>query len=332
MTRARITGITDVDYLKRLVRDEIAMHGPAVDLNHIDVSGLDRFNGVFEDTPFVGNISQWNVSNAVVAIAMFKNCPFNGDISQWKPKNLVIADSMFEGSAFNGDISNWTFKKLQQTTKMFAHSAFNGNLSRWNMGKVEFAAAMFQGSSFNGDISNWRVNAIRQMRFFFADSAFNGDISQWNILSASHGDMHGMFKNSAFTGNLSNWKVHVHASGIHRMFDEGFKGIPPMPEQDPTRNFYLVLFGTAKKLSDYLKATAFNSAHLDICLVASTKPVGVGTDDYQWFKGLAQTAQGVGMSVSELRSYAMATHANRSLCAEPLDATPIDIGLLIEAL
>ena len=60
-------GITDTKDLKRLIRSEIIAHGACVDLNHIDVSNVGRLNGLFEETLFNGDMSNWNVTNAVTA-------------------------------------------------------------------------------------------------------------------------------------------------------------------------------------------------------------------------------------------------------------------------
>ena len=43
---------------------EIRKHGNAADLNHIDVSKVEDFSGVFAWTHFCGDISKWDVSNA----------------------------------------------------------------------------------------------------------------------------------------------------------------------------------------------------------------------------------------------------------------------------
>ena len=60
-------GITDTKDLKRLIRSEIIAQGACVDLNHIDVSNVGRLNGLFEETLFNGDMSNWNVTNAVTA-------------------------------------------------------------------------------------------------------------------------------------------------------------------------------------------------------------------------------------------------------------------------
>lgn len=70
--------------LQAIVEQEIAAHGNACDLNHIDVSRVTNME------------------------ALFKDSPFNGDISRWDVSNVRSFQRMFEGSAFLGDVSSWT--------------------------------------------------------------------------------------------------------------------------------------------------------------------------------------------------------------------------------
>lgn len=326
MTRERILGIMDIDDLKRLVRQEIAMQGPHADLNHIDVSGVDRLNFLFENLDFQGDISQWDVSNAVTARGLFRNCPFNGDISKWNLEQLTIADCMFQGSAFNGDISKWKFKELLHTTGMFKDSAFNGDISRWDVKKVLYADLMFENSQFNGDLTQWKFNSAKTLNCLFLGSRFNGDLSNWRIKSGVM--MQGMFRNSPFSGDLSSWTLDESTDNV-RMLDEHFRGIPPTPKAEPSRNFYVRLFGTVAKFSAYLKTAPFNTAHFDLCLATRSRPVSVSKEDYAWFKEMSKLGLGLGMTTEELRTFAIGQHHKKSLGLTP-DTTSFDIGALVD--
>ncbi len=147
--------------LKILVREAIAAHGAGCDLNHIQVSTLMNFEGVFKETPFDGDISQWNTEHMVLGISMFENCPFNGDISRWDVHALEDATSMFEGAPFNRDISRWDTRRLQLTDRMFASSAFNGHVSNWNISAANKGSMieMFDGCAFSGDLSGWCITS-----------------------------------------------------------------------------------------------------------------------------------------------------------------------------
>lgn len=84
---------TDTDDLKSYIAWAVTCHGPSVDLNHIDVSAIRDMSLLFSNSPFNGNISDWNVSNVQTFARMFKNSQFNGDISNW---TIGRADNMLK--------------------------------------------------------------------------------------------------------------------------------------------------------------------------------------------------------------------------------------------
>lgn len=144
------------DELVALITSTIASQGENCDLNFIDVSLLRDLRQVFKNTSFNGDISGWNVSNA------------------------MLMDEMFMGSKFNGDISKWNTSSVTDMTRMFKDSMFNGNLSNWIVGRVVDMEEMFCNAVFNGDISNWNVKSVRNMKNMFHGSKFRGDLSKWN--------------------------------------------------------------------------------------------------------------------------------------------------------
>ena len=143
------------DELVALITSTIASQGENCDLNFIDVSLLRDLRQVFKNTSFNGDISGWNVSNA------------------------MLMDEMFMGSKFNGDISKWNTSSVTDMTRMFKDSMFNGNLSNWIVGRVVDMEEMFCNAVFNGDISNWNVKSVRNMKKMFHGSKFRGDVSKW---------------------------------------------------------------------------------------------------------------------------------------------------------
>lgn len=102
---------TNAQHLKELVQEHMQRLGPCCDLNHIDVSRVTIMDWLFKNSPFNGNISQWNTDNVVTAISMFEGSSFDGDISNWRMPQLKFANDMFRNAAFAGDISTWLFAK-----------------------------------------------------------------------------------------------------------------------------------------------------------------------------------------------------------------------------
>ena len=93
------------DHLLLLIFDAIEVHGPQCSLNHIDVSSIEDFSQLFMYSPFIGDISGWNVSNATSFREMFMKSVFAGDISKWDTSNVLDMSQMFRQSSFSCDIS-----------------------------------------------------------------------------------------------------------------------------------------------------------------------------------------------------------------------------------
>lgn len=55
---------------------------------------------------------------------MFQNSNFNGNISEWDVSNVIYMTDMFMYSKFNGDISKWNIRKDCDRRNMF-HTVAN---------------------------------------------------------------------------------------------------------------------------------------------------------------------------------------------------------------
>lgn len=197
--------IYTADVLRQQVQKAMRLGGPSCSLNHINVSKITDFSGVFENLAFTGDISEWDTRSAKNMNRMFYKCPFDGDISNWDVSNVTHMALLFEGSKFNGDISKWNTQNVKFFSKMFNASEFTGDLSQWNVGSGEHFSGMFKDSLFNGDISRWDVSRATAMDTMFEASQFTGDLSAWNTVRVE--DMTAMFDASPFDGDVSRWNV-----------------------------------------------------------------------------------------------------------------------------
>ena len=83
--------------LVMIIRDRISKEGPSCDLNDIDTSLITDMTGLFYDSDFNGDISEWNVSNIENMSRMFDDSKFSQDISSWKISKNCLTFNMFNG-------------------------------------------------------------------------------------------------------------------------------------------------------------------------------------------------------------------------------------------
>ena len=119
-----------------MIIKKIRKEGPDCDLNCIDVSAIDNFGGVFGvwgTKQFNGNISKWDMSNAISLNGMFQGSMFsgiNGGIADWDVSNVKTMDYIFSGSKFNSDISNWNVENVKVWCAHFILARLNKILLR----------------------------------------------------------------------------------------------------------------------------------------------------------------------------------------------------------
>ncbi len=173
-------------HLKELVRSEIERQGQKANLNHLDVSNLKDFAGLFSEfSKFNGDISLWNVSSATNMARMFKGSQFNGDISRWRVSSVLTMESMFESSKFQGDLFYWDTSRVQNMRAMFQESKFKGDLSRWNVASVKTMERIFAESPFAQDVGCWNVSPNTARYELYTDEAFLSaqSMSDWIVLT-----------------------------------------------------------------------------------------------------------------------------------------------------
>lgn len=193
--------------LRALIDHVVASDGVFCDLNHIDISGVDDFTELFYRSPFMGDISGWDVSHVRCMRGMFEQSKFT---TQFQPLGL----------------SRWDVSGVTDMSRMFNRSAFDGDLSQWKFPALRSASNMFAYASFNGDIADWDVSQLQNMQGMFRYSVFKGDLSRWCVANAT--DLWDMFQGAAFVGNIQRWCWPLNAK-VDNMFGPYIvaSGLPP---------------------------------------------------------------------------------------------------------
>ena len=195
------------EQLRALIDYLVGLEGVFCDLNHIDISGVDDFTELFYRSPFMGDISGWNVSHVRCMRGMFEQSKFT---TQFQPLGL----------------SRWDVSGVTDMSRMFNRSAFDGDLSQWKFPALRSASNMFAYASFNGDIADWDVSQLQNMQGMFRYSVFKGDLSRWCVANAT--DLWDMFQGAAFVGNIQRWCWPLNAK-VDNVFGPYIvaSGLPP---------------------------------------------------------------------------------------------------------
>ena len=75
-----------------------ALDSKDCDLNDIDTSLIIDMSFLFNESKFIGNISNWDTSNVKNRANMFVFSKFDQDISNWKIREDCITMTLFTGS------------------------------------------------------------------------------------------------------------------------------------------------------------------------------------------------------------------------------------------
>ncbi len=141
--------------------------------------------GMFYQSLFNNDISQWDVSNVINMNFMFFMSDFNGDISNWKTHKVITMSNMFNQSKFNQDISQWNLSSLKDISYIFYRSDFNQDISQWNVSNIENMNKAFYHSKITHNLDNWIVTKAQEKNDIFTDSILekNGQLPYWTNLS-----------------------------------------------------------------------------------------------------------------------------------------------------
>lgn len=167
--------------LHAIVAHTIAEQGAGCSLNHLDVGRIEFFDALFKNSPFNGDISEWNTSRAISMSQMFHASAFNGDISKWDTGRVLSMPLMFADSAFNQSLANWNVANVTDFHGAFRCSAFDADISKWDTGRVQTMRNMFMGSVFHGDVSGWNTMNVKCMDNMFVDNPQARDFSRWDF-------------------------------------------------------------------------------------------------------------------------------------------------------
>ena len=214
--------ITSRKHLIETILSEVEENGYNCDLNHLDVSKVTDFSHLFIESTsydlrkFNGNISDWDVSNAVNMNYMFYDSDFsgeNGDISNWDVSKCKNFESMFRESNYDGDLSKWDVSSGKKFTCMFYNCIFTGRkgpLKNWNMKNANDLGGMFGGSNFTEDISNWDVSNVTGMSQMFMDTQYNHNLENWNVKKLKYANQ--IFDRCPVRKNLPKWAYKFYYS------------------------------------------------------------------------------------------------------------------------
>ena len=225
----------------------------------LDGTDMFRFTGEYLEIsqplpPTVTNIS-----------GMFRNSEFNKDISNWDVSNVKLMSTTFQDSKFNKDISNWDVSNVTSFFGTFQDSDFNQNLGNWVLPfSVPTLNAMFNASGMSPE--NYARTLIGWANNIFSrggnDAQF-GQLGATQIEYASdvYSDIVGEFDNAidarSYLINTADW-----------MITDAGEFIPPPP-----------IVGSFTSFTDWENDNTLSQANVDegeLIFIAGEVPIPGG--------------------------------------------------------
>ena len=115
---------------------------------------------MFHCTWFIGDVSDWDVSEVTNMSYMFYNTQVRGNCTSWDVSNVTNMSGLFYYTSFNGEISNWDVSNVTNMAYMFCKALFNRDLSNWDVSNVIDMKHMFTNTPLekNGNLPHWYKN------------------------------------------------------------------------------------------------------------------------------------------------------------------------------
>jgi len=114
---------------------------------NVSVTALSAFlqNSSFDNSSLNG----WNVSNVQRFNGIFRNTPFNQDISNWNMSSATRVDQMFfDATEFNQNIGGWTLSNCTNMGYLFFNcDAFDQDISGWDINQVSAFTSFMQSAT-----------------------------------------------------------------------------------------------------------------------------------------------------------------------------------------
>ena len=134
-------------------------------------------SGMFSNTLFSGDVSNWDVSSVSDMTQMFANSQFDGDVSKWDVSSVTFMPGMFGGSSFDGDVSNWNVSSVLNMSGMFQYTRFGSDVSGWNIASVTHMSEMFAETppmpvaTYDALLISWAGQAVQARVSFHAGTS-----------------------------------------------------------------------------------------------------------------------------------------------------------------
>ena len=120
------------------------------------------------DTTTYGPINDWNTKLITDMSGLFEDTNFNDDISNWETSSVINMDKMFKNNpSFNKSINNWDLNSLQSANQMFKNTTSIDQ---------KFINFHNKGIRFSGSTGN--VIAYASNSGVSVDGMFEGALSQ----------------------------------------------------------------------------------------------------------------------------------------------------------
>jgi surface protein len=151
---------------------------------------------------YIGDVSNWDVSNVTEMYRMFRECSNPGDLLKWDVSKVIDMEGMFTKCSNIPDLSKWDVSNVTNMYRMFYKCSNIPDLSKWDVSKVTDMEDMFTNCTNIPDLSKWNVSNVTNMRCMFQFSSNIPDLSKWNVSKVTN--MYYIFYN-CLNSDIPQW-------------------------------------------------------------------------------------------------------------------------------
>lgn len=205
MLKQKAIAANNPTHLEMLVRNAIKGHGLDCDLNHIDVSSVTDFRGIFRKYPnFTGDVSGWNLSDHARK-DMFETIAQPRVVANDCEQLKIFVRQAIKANGLSCSLNHIDTSGIGMAIDLFReHPGFNGDISQWNVAELTATDVVFKKVPLAPAVARDRVHLMALIKDTIKVNGLDCVLNHIDVQNVE-GCMDLFNEFPGFAGDISTW-------------------------------------------------------------------------------------------------------------------------------